>query len=89
MYVPGAFTPNDDGTNDSWYVDGWGIARLSYLIFDQWGRKVYTGLDKEEHWDGRNMNGNPVQEGVYTVKVEGTFRGNRPFLRKGTITLIR
>ena len=53
MDVPNAFSPNGDGHNDKVYVRGYGIAKMSWQIYNRWGVLVYTGTDKNEGWDGR------------------------------------
>lgn len=77
-FLPNAFTPNDDGTNDTYRGGGVfdGIANFEMLIVNRWGETVFESDDPMRGWNGRKNNvGQPVPEGVYMVLV--TFRGPR------------
>ena len=37
IYCPNAFTPNGDGRNDKWDVEGQNIKSVKFYIYDQWG----------------------------------------------------
>jgi len=86
IYIPTAFTPNNDGLNDSW--------RIPFLdpdwqpvvkVFDRAGQLVYQANGPGISWDGR-FRGVEMSAGVYTYLLS-LARFNR--IRKGTITLIR
>ncbi|GAB4133052.1 MAG: hypothetical protein Fur0041_04940 [Bacteroidia bacterium] len=61
FFAPNAFTPNDDGTNDIFYVYGEGIKteKFELFIFDRWGNQIFYSKDINKGWDGR-VNGGPV-----------------------------
>jgi gliding motility-associated-like protein len=52
LFVPNAFSPNDDGENDVVYVHGLQIQELNWRIFDRWGELVFETNDKNVGWDG-------------------------------------
>ena len=88
IFIPTAFSPNLDGTNEDLYVRGTGIKTFTLDIFDRWGAKVFTTSDQAIGWDGSN-NDKPVLAGVYTYylkyeKFDGSFNE-----QKGNISLIR
>ncbi len=70
--LPNVFTPNGDGANDlfipftSRFVD-----RIEMQIFNRWGGLVHETNDPMINWDGKNLKGNDLAEGVYyyTCKV--------------------
>lgn len=68
IWIPNAFTPNGDNTNDYFYVDGYGIKELQVQIFDRWGLKIYDGIGLDQSWDG-TYKGKLVQLDVYVYKV--------------------
>ncbi|MCB0380216.1 MAG: PKD domain-containing protein, partial [Flavobacteriales bacterium] len=68
IWIPNAFTPNGDFSNDFFYVDGYGIKELQVKIFDRWGLKIYDEIGVDQSWDG-TYNGNIVQTDVYVYKV--------------------
>ena len=53
VYIPNAFTPNNDGLNDMIKPYFVGIKSLSYFtIYNRWGQKVFTTNDLYKSWDG-------------------------------------
>lgn len=69
FYVPNTFSPNGDGTNDVFFVDGIGIDtdRFNLKIYDRWGELIYEMNSPEEVWTGNHLKGGEyyVQDGVY------------------------
>ena len=58
MYVPNAFTPNNDGRNDVFIVESKGeINKFNLKIFDRWGELVFSTDDINTPWVGNKMNG--------------------------------
>ena len=70
IYVPGAFTPDDDGVNDLFYPQGFGIDAedYSFYIFNRWGELLFETHSTIGSWDGK-FKGENVQNGVYVWKV--------------------
>lgn len=90
MYIPNAFTPNQDGHNEVFYATGYGIAEVQMLIFNRWGNKVFETNSLNGKWDGRNLyNGSLCAQGVYvyTLKVKDEFGAYHSY--HGQVTLIR
>ncbi len=88
IFVPTAFSPNQDGINDYLYVRGTGIKSFTFTVFDRWGGQVFKTTDMKEGWDG-TFEDKPVVSGVYTYylnyeKYDGGFGE-----LKGNITLTR
>ena len=91
-FLPNAFTPNDDGTNDIYRGGGIfdGITSFKMLVVNRWGETVFESSDPMQGWNGKKNNvGQPVPEGVYMVLV--TFRGPRgdDYEYRGVATVIR
>ncbi|MCU0433368.1 MAG: PKD domain-containing protein [Bacteroidia bacterium] len=53
IYFPNAFTPNDDGENETFTGYGIGIATFELYIFDRWGNMIFFSDDMSQGWDGR------------------------------------
>ncbi len=86
IFVPSAFTPNNDGKNDSWtipYLDPSFEARVN--VYNRYGQIVYQASGIKVDWNG-NFNGLPQPSGIYVYQVR--FKDGTPDL-KGTIMLIR
>jgi gliding motility-associated-like protein len=91
MYVPTGFTPNGDGINDVWEVQGFNEEReLALRVYDRWGSLIFYTTDLEDHWDGTiNETGNLVPGGVYVYKL--VFYINEFDVKEvtGEITVVR
>ena len=56
LYVPNAFTPDNDGVNDAFHPLGAGFEGSSYSfsVFSRWGEVVFATDDPEQPWIGQN-----------------------------------
>lgn len=90
-FIPNVFTPNGDGTNDIYKITSTGIEELQGEIYDRWGLKLFSWDQKNDGWDGRSPSGSAVPSGTYfyILKITPQNKENRPFSKKGTLTLIR
>jgi len=89
IFVPTAFTPNNDGLNDLLKPVAAGVQKINYFsVYNRWGQLVYSTSQIGKGWDGR-INGQLQQTGVFVWMISAIdFTGN-PFFLKGTVTLIR
>ena len=90
VYVPSAFTPNNDGLNDLFRVTGTEvISEFQLIIFNRWGEKIFETTDKTKGWDGK-LKGTVLSTGtfVYLLKYKDNTSGRSETL-KGTVILIR
>ena len=96
VFIPNAFSPNEDGNNDLFMVFGAqeSIVNINSLqVFDRWGATLFQAKDLianniTEGWDG-NFNGQRVSPGVYIYFVEIEFIDGRTEIFKGDVTLLR
>ncbi len=94
FYIPNAFTPNRDGTNEGFKGTGIGIKEGTYnlWVFDRWGLMIYHAEDLEKAWNG-HMRGNEdkplLQEDVYVWKVRFNDVFGKQHDYHGTVTLVR
>jgi gliding motility-associated-like protein len=88
IYVPSAFTPNNDGHNDILKAIPVGIKEFKYLnIFDRAGQLIFRTYDAASGWDGK-YNGTPLN-GMFVWNAEGIdYKGN-VVSKKGTVLIIR
>jgi gliding motility-associated-like protein len=54
VFVPNAFSPNDDGQNDVLYcrVDPGCLQSFEFIVFNRWGEAVFRTSDPTIGWDG-------------------------------------
>ena len=69
FFIPNAFTPNSNGTNDYFMGKGIGIREFDMLIFDRWGNRIFESKDPALGWDGRLKSGTPAEMDVYVYKI--------------------
>jgi len=101
VWLPNAFTPNNDGENDEFgpgttYCEP-DLQNFSFTIFNRWGQIVFQTTTPGEKWNG-TFNGMPQEIGVYPYILKYTLTGPRTQSRssssqitmvKGDVTLIR
>jgi len=95
VYVPTAFSPNDDGINDALevfpYCD-WPFEIHSLKVFDRWGSLVYASEGQAETgWDG-SVRGQAAATGTYVWVLEYSVERNgvmRTLVEKGETNLMR
>ena len=64
LHIPNAFSPNGDGVNDAFVIQG--LASLSQLlIFDRTGKKRYQSDNYLNDWDGKDSDGEAMQSDTY------------------------
>ncbi|MCU0389043.1 MAG: gliding motility-associated C-terminal domain-containing protein [Chitinophagaceae bacterium] len=86
IYIPNAFTPNNDGLNDRWRIPGIEPGTGAVVtVYNRYGQQVYRVEDAAVNWDG-NSNGKPLPVGQYIYVVD--YKNGKPS-EKGTIMLIR
>jgi gliding motility-associated-like protein len=89
LYIPTAFTPNNDGKNDVFIPFPVGIKQLNYFrVFNRWGQQLYFTKTLNQGWDG-TMNGVQQGSGVYIWMAEAITENGIIINKRGTITLIR
>lgn len=91
LFVPNAFTPNDDGKNELFIVQPEEGCEdlISYRIniFDRWGQKIFESDSPDVHWDGSGAEG----QGVYTYTIEYEYplaRKTQTQTLRGAVTVI-
>ena len=89
LFVPNAFTANNDRLNDAFGVKGVAINEFDLKIYNRWGEQVFYTEDVNKKWDG-NYNGSPAQQGVYVYMIQFTNpKQTRWYYYNGVINLLR
>lgn len=87
IFVPSAFSPNDDGENDRFRPKGSYVIDYNLQIYSRWGELIFESNDRYKAWDG-TYKGEKAPTGVYQYVLEIT--GTEGVItKKGTVTLIR
>lgn len=88
IFIPNTFTPNGDGVNDVLRVYAFVIQEMKFMVFNQWGEKIYESGNTSAAWDG-TYKGRPQPSGVYMFVARFVLRDGTVVNRKGSINLIR
>jgi gliding motility-associated-like protein len=89
LSVPNIFTPNNDGVNDVFKIQGSNIQALTCSIYDRWGGKVWELKSPLENWDGRNPTGMPCNDGVYYYVLDAAGEDGKTYHKTGFVELVR
>ena len=88
IFVPNAFTPNNDGNNDILKVRGRWISKLQFVVYNRWGQEMFTTTDLNNGWNGV-FKGNEVAPDVYNYFLQVTCLDNKIFTKRGNTSLIK
>lgn len=88
LWIPEAFSPNQDGTNDVFRVYGYFTEKIDLQIFNQWGQLVFRADNFREAWDGTS-NGQDVTAGVYVLRMDITDQTGHQETFRQTLTVVR
>ena len=86
--VPNAFTPGKFGTNSIVKVAGFGIAKMSWKIYNRWGQVVFETADRKQGWDG-TFKGALQAADVYVYTLDVEFSDGKKLRKTGDINLLR
>ncbi|MBE2246702.1 MAG: PKD domain-containing protein, partial [Candidatus Competibacteraceae bacterium] len=90
VYIPNAFTPNGDKTNDVFTIEGIGIKAVDLEIFDRWGNTIFHSPQLSVGWTGHHQaTDEEVMQGVYVYKAIVTDFGDQTHEFMGRVTLLR
>jgi gliding motility-associated-like protein len=90
VYIPNAFFPNNDGTNDTFrpYLQFGAPLAYSLRIFDRWGGLVFESQDYDLGWDGRRGT-DFLNVGAYAYQLRIEQADGTIIERSGEIYLVR
>jgi gliding motility-associated-like protein len=89
IYVPTAFTPNNDGLNDILKPNFIGIKTLYYFtIYNRWGQKVFSTNDVNKGWNGY-FKGNIVDGESFAWVLKAVDQIGKVYDLKGTFVLLK
>ncbi len=92
LFVPNAFTPNADGSNDMFFPQGIGIDpdNFEMWIFDRWGNLIYYTEDMSQGWNGCVQGSSEIaQIDTYVWKIKAVDLLGKKHSLIGKVSLIR
>lgn len=89
VFIPNAFSPNGDGTNDVFRLGNISYQKLAaFKIFNRWGQQLFETMDPNKGWDGTQQ-GKPCNTDTYYYLVIINYPDGASKTFKGDLTLIR
>jgi len=88
LYIPNAFTPNEDDVNDVFLCHGQNILSFEMRIFDRWGGLLFFSDDINKGWDGKNYIKEIEKSGVYIYKIEVVDNNKKKHKYAGNVTMV-
>lgn len=91
IFVPSAFSPNNDGLNDVFKPEIIGYAIIRYFkVYDRYGSIVYQSFNNNEpQWNGISSNGKLADVGTYVWEIAVINPWGDEETLSGDVTLLR
>jgi gliding motility-associated-like protein len=96
LYIPTAFTPNNDGLNDEFKVNAAAMYKLTgntdvdfhLRVYDRWGIMVFEATDVTKGWDGQ-VGDKVANPGIYTYSIYTVGLDKQHYHVEGTVMLMK
>ncbi len=90
IFIPNAFSPNQDGNNDVFLVRSHIIQPENYefFVYDRWGEEIFRSTGIGNGWDG-TLNGERLSPDVYAYCLKATCIDGTEINHSGNVSLIK
>jgi gliding motility-associated-like protein len=88
VWVPDAFTPNDDATNEKFIAYGVGVETIVLEVYNRMGQLIFSSVDEPSGWDGTYRK-QQAPEGVYGYSVRYSLFDGTSHTKRGIVALLR
>lgn len=90
IFIPNAFSPDNNSLNDSWSPSLLGITDEGYelTVWDRWGQNIWTSTSVSQRWDGR-IGDKVVPAGTYVWVLKYRDPTGKDYKLKGVVSVIR
>ena len=89
VFIPNAFSPNNDGVNDVWEIKDVFIKDYTLKVYDRWGKIVFETTNKNNLWNGKTPDGNYAANDAYVYVLTYTGWRNEVGVLHGNVTILR
>ncbi len=86
LYIPNAFTQDDNGVNDDWVVKGYNVSNVKIYVYNRFGDMIFFTEQLESPWSPDILE---VGQDAYTYRVEALNYNGVKIERHGHIRLLR
>lgn len=88
VYIPNAFSPNEKGKNEIFFVRGPQIETMLLRVYNRWGELVFESTDPMLGWDG-TFKSRKLDPDVFDYYLEVTCAGGNSEIIKGNVTILK
>ncbi len=88
FYIPNAFSPNNDGQNDLFYIQADCFNKINLIIYNKWGERIFEIKDAADGWNG-TYKGEVLDTDVFYYVFKGTMVSREEVFKKGSISLLK
>lgn len=88
IFVPTAFSPNNNGIDDYECVYGACIKEMEFIVYSQWGEIVFKTTDQSKCWDGTLKDGK-LNNAVFAWTLGATLYSGKQITKKGNLTIVK
>jgi gliding motility-associated-like protein len=88
IFVPNAFTPNNDGINDLLLVRGRWITSLRFVVYNRYGQEIFVSTKQSDGWNGI-FKAKELSPDVFGYFLSVRCVDGENFVKRGNVTLIR
>ncbi len=92
LFIPNAFSPNDDGTNDIFKPETpCAVLEYEFAVYSRWGDQVFYTRSIDEGWDGE-VKSLPAKSDVYFYVLRliyGSGEVTETEVKTGDVALLR
>jgi gliding motility-associated-like protein len=86
LFIPNAFSPNNDGLNDTWNIPALNAyPNFELKVFNRLGQPVFENSQSNKPWDG-TFKGQSAEQGVYVYFIK---LNNELPIQKGTVMIVK
>jgi gliding motility-associated-like protein len=85
LYVPSAFTPNDDGFNEGWRVYGYNVSNVQIVVYNRFGDAIFKANGMDTPWQPSTG----VYDDVYNYRIQATAFDGEQIVQTGHLYLLR
>jgi gliding motility-associated-like protein len=89
LIVPNIFSPNNDGNNDIFNIQGTNILEIKGTIFNRWGQVVYEFDALGAGWDGHTISGAEAASGTYYYIIDAVGADGIEYNYQGPFQLVK
>ncbi|MEI6123548.1 MAG: gliding motility-associated C-terminal domain-containing protein [Bacteroidota bacterium] len=89
IQIPNIITPNGDGFNDEFMVKSIGIGTEEMVIYNRWGKKIFSWSEVGGTWNGKDGNTESADGTYFYVYTAKGRSDGKTYDVHGTVTVLK